>query len=850
MRIKKNHLESAAFILIAFGLFLVVVQSAQAINITQNLIGVWEFETNCTDATVGEQLKSYFTPTLNTTVFKVGAASCSFDGGVDGGSNDYLELAGAPLSNMQQGSISFWVKQKDEVKDYNYFYTATRQWRMQYLKGATDAPYAYFPNNTTLVQTVTTGDHTNWFHYVMIFNFTNGLIYVNGALDKNITSVSALSTPSTQTAMVFAKAGTADYLTGEIDQLAIWNKSLNSTEIAAIYNGGAGTNYANWSNYTDNGNATTYFALTASNGTGSLTTFNATINGTTYSTINGTIQTTINQSIGALVNISANTAQHLGNTSTNIDTSANFQITLYPTLTLTAKDIYNASALLAFNATINGQLYQTSAGFVRVNDTTNTTATVSVAARNYFGNNTTTDNNGTFAIWATPYTLLRAYAYTGAQIVNFTVSYTGQTWGATGTLTGTNGTAYAPFYNDTYETNFYDAQNTNRTYAQLWANISAVTYLQAYNASPFFTNNSIRITIRNELTNQIINTTNVTVILSSDTYEQTNTTGNGTLYVDDLRDATYYVKFNASGYGNRTYAVTVTDQSTQTLDAYLGIGTESTILYIIDSITGLRISGATISVSRVINGTYTLVESKLSDVTGAAQITYTAGARYRISVTADDYDDKAFILDPILFSSYDIKLSRSTGAGSGEAYDQIGIVLRPSSYNDGESVSFSFDITSPTGALSGFGYTVTYPNGEISNSSTNANGAVLTGNFTPNANSRYDTVNITYYYTTSAGGTKYFNASYILQGASTDGTIASITPDNYGLSLFDSYLITTLVVVMVAGSAFYFAGALGGAVVGVLVLGLFYYIGFISIWALAIPALMVFVLVSMRGANG
>lgn len=77
---------------------------------------------------------------------------------------------------------------------------------------------------------------------------------------------------------------------GIIDECGFWNRTLNSTEIAWLYNSGTGRTYDEIvppiiSNFT-------VTAIDAVSGT-SITTFNATINGTHYSTISGTIVSSI-----------------------------------------------------------------------------------------------------------------------------------------------------------------------------------------------------------------------------------------------------------------------------------------------------------------------------------------------------------------------------------------------------------------------------------------------------------------------------------------------------------------------------------------------------------------------------
>lgn len=89
-----------------------------------------------------------------------------------------------------------------------------------------------------------TNNSTNggWINFALIFNDSNGntSLYVNGVWQTNFTTTNHLA--KLGQIWLGKRQGTANLFNGSIDDFAIYNKSLNSSEVLSIYNAGRNNN--------------------------------------------------------------------------------------------------------------------------------------------------------------------------------------------------------------------------------------------------------------------------------------------------------------------------------------------------------------------------------------------------------------------------------------------------------------------------------------------------------------------------------------------------------------------------------------------------------------------------------
>lgn len=154
------------------------------------------------------------------------AKSLDFDG-----NNDYISATGPDLAN-KSFSIEFWAKR-----------SAINLYGMVFFMGSNSAGKglnipimdnnkvrfsfygADFDSNTTITD-------TNWHHFAMTYNSSNGAyaIYIDGVLDKS-GSFSTTFTGSTAMLIGSQLNNGSRYFKGKLDEFRIWNKVLTSSEI-------------------------------------------------------------------------------------------------------------------------------------------------------------------------------------------------------------------------------------------------------------------------------------------------------------------------------------------------------------------------------------------------------------------------------------------------------------------------------------------------------------------------------------------------------------------------------------------------------------------------------------------
>lgn len=374
-----------------------------------------------------------------------------------------------------------------------------------------------------------------------------------------------------------------------------------------------------------------------------------------------------------------------------------------------------------------------------------------------------------------------------------------------------------------------DALGYTLEYATVTPNASTAHY--TFDATKV---NTISIEIRDEETNSLI-LENVSMRFSTNSSEEDYFTSNGTFFLEDQTPAEYLISFNSSGnYSYRTYAVTLDNRSTLSLTAYLASGTSNTLFTVSDDSSDVAIENVLATMYRFINGSWQAVESKYTDITGKAQFSYKPYTNYKFFLGKTDYDDYVFYLNPILFSEYDIKMTKSTQIDYESDFDGLAVIYSPTIFAEGNN-SFNFIISSPGGTLVNYGYTLTYPGGTSSTSGSNAIGGQLNVDFTISNATVWDEVQLYYYYTSTIGGSKNYTFNFPIQVQENyNQTFLSNRDNTYGLGIFERVFVATLIVIFVVGIATLVGQPIAGFAVGLFIFGYMVYIGFIPIWAILI----------------
>lgn len=355
-----------------------------------------------------------------------------------------------------------------------------------------------------------------------------------------------------------------------------------------------------------------------------------------------------------------------------------------------------------------------------------------------------------------------------------------------------------------------------------------------------FSTNSIFIQVKDETTNNIIYENISIEVQFSNATIGTYYTINGTLFLENLSDGeyTFVIGGVSNNYTSRTYVVSVADRSSQYLTAFLSSSLSAVIFVIKDSYSATLLEDATISLYKVINNTLSLIEIRSSDITGRTQFNYIPLTKYTIVVQKTGYITKSFDLNPILFSSYDVKLDRNIVYTYTGSLEDVRITYTPTSYFANETINFAMIFSSATGVLENYGVNLSYPCGNKTFTGNNSIGETYNVSFTITCASYLSTINITYFYDSVGNPQRNYKAVYYIGGtysASNYTWINLRNPQNhFGLGLLERILIVVLLALIVGGVSYLMVGGIGALILSLLVYGFFVSTGFIPLWSVII----------------
>lgn len=689
-----------------------------------------------------------------------------------------------------------------------------------------------------------------WHMITLVYiSATNQSLYKDGTLiNTTTTCTGALSSDYIQAFL--DDVGSTRTFSGTLDEIGIWNRSLTSTEVTQLYNSGAALPYPFSSIVTSNlytihvtdlydNSDLNGVTIDLWNGT-DLITNTTDSNGNAYFYDVGTGTASVNATFSTYaandtdLSVPVNTTGEIGMTQGILNITSITQL-------IDGATLGPALGTWTIN-TSGGKTYQECSGTYPCNiylqdGTTSLTLQYTGAGDYYdlnFQESITAQENITDTITGVYDSLINITAingYTGANITNYTLNSSNTTEAYTATDTTSTGSLLVPAVQGIQLLLLIDATG----YAYENTNITPSSSTETYQFE-LYSNNSISINIFDEDSGLLI-TENISITVTGNASEDLYSTTNGTYFLENLTDGNYTFKFQGGNYTLRTYTITVADRSHQTLNAFLVLDAETVTFNFLDDATAASLEGVTTTMSRLINGTWTVVATKESDITGRAQFTYTPTVQYCLASSLTNYDTREYCFDPIIFESYNVRLYRSATLDEDQDYTGVTITWNPHLYTNATD-SFRIIFGSPQGLLNNYAYTLTWPGNTSTENGTTAFGQEF--NLTINLTNAVtgDRVNLTYFYNTSIGIQRNFSYSYLIDGTYANQTFAANQDNTYGLGLITRILITIIIAIIIAGAATIAGGPLAGGLAGLLVFGYFTTIGFMPWWAASISFLV------------
>jgi hypothetical protein len=202
---------------------------------TSGLVAYWKFDegsgTTATDSSGSNNNGTWNGTGTHYAAGKVGSYAGQFNG-----SNDYVSTA---LTNFPSGNtsrtVSLWFKASSITDSWIFDYGAKSDYQEFGLGIKSNGVLMRFwglgDTGISEVPTLNT-----WYMVTVTYDGSIGRIYLDGGRKYVEWSVSSLNTQLT-TSGIGRRINTYNYFNGTIDDIAVYNRALSSTEILAIYNG-------------------------------------------------------------------------------------------------------------------------------------------------------------------------------------------------------------------------------------------------------------------------------------------------------------------------------------------------------------------------------------------------------------------------------------------------------------------------------------------------------------------------------------------------------------------------------------------------------------------------------------
>lgn len=380
------------------------------------LIGYFPFDNNANDIISGTIATTYGSNNsiihLNSTnSSRCKNGNCYFFNSASSSQTRYINYSNPSYINVGEYNSSYticlWLNRNNtgSVADQVFFntYYATSLYGLQLSDDGTDKYRYDFGNSTigTLTGTVTLRNGV-WTLVCMNRNQTKYSLYINGSVEVTATKGNA-DTRSNYSMLLGNDLSFAHGVTGMLDNLYVWNRSLTSSEISTLWGSGNGYNISYLTIVTPSMNSSVYTL----NNTIPLTysVFNLTVGNCTYSLDNGAVTSITDCSNISLTNVSYGTHTvivYFNSSTDNFSTSSTFNVYQVNT-TFTFYDEDTLVQLNNVNVTImsdtNQTNYSTTTGIVQTSLLTIGNYTLRANASGYDIRMDTININSTLALF-------------------------------------------------------------------------------------------------------------------------------------------------------------------------------------------------------------------------------------------------------------------------------------------------------------------------------------------------------------------------------------------------------------------------------------------------------------------
>jgi len=216
------------------------IQDSGSASNNANITGtIPEIQTNVWTPRLNGESDTLPSTALVSSDLQFNSAYSSFSLDFDAGSSDYIDCTNSSILKPTSAySISGWFKLNNLTGTKTIISNDNNNGYMVWVAGSNlvfyhwDSTWRTITSNTTLSANV-------WYNFVVTWDLSNttGKIYINGQFDKQYTQFGQITYNSSDPVYI-GTYGPSHYFDGKIDEISIFNKTLNQAEITSIYNNG------------------------------------------------------------------------------------------------------------------------------------------------------------------------------------------------------------------------------------------------------------------------------------------------------------------------------------------------------------------------------------------------------------------------------------------------------------------------------------------------------------------------------------------------------------------------------------------------------------------------------------
>jgi len=685
-------------------------------------------------------------------------------------------------------------------------------------------------------------EDNSWHMMIGVFKSStdSASIYLDGVLLAQTSGSSFAFPTDTEITSIGTNTVSGREFFGNIDEVAIYNRALNDSscavsstcggEIAELYNTGLALQYP----FTFTTNNTLDITTQDSRDNSSISIFNATVNGTFYSTTNGTINTPFTDN--TLVNITINSPNYNTYTSLNYNTTNDLTASLIRgkfNVTFQATQLNTGSIITPFNITLeNGTtILNTQSPYGIYNDYT----TFNFSKTGYYPYELTnqTINTNKIITFSDRYNSLLNLTFKDIN-TNNTITTTAYFIMGGVTYNATNGTFLIP----TIRGNYLNTTSKAVNYAYQYNDLNITDYLQT-GSYYLYSENSIWITAKDLSSLSSLSNFTTTLYNSLNIYSSNDTTG--TTKLSNITSGTYNVKVEKADYTTVYYIVTIGSGSHQDLTAYLSKTTVPITFSTYNLQSGALLEDVTASIYYLINTTWTLINSKNSDVTGRVQFNVDTSNNYKFNFAKTGFSTKEFLLEPV-FTEYTIKLSPTGYVEPNMDQGDYYVKINPSLVYGEQLNNVSFNIVSGTGTLEYYNVTITTPTDSKGGNYSSTYGGSYVYELNVTDNEILDTIAVTYGVKEVGEVYKTYTVLVPIQNGAiySDGTFFGFKDNTSTMGYFEKGIIATVILLILLGVIASISQMTGGntfiitGIALVVFAGIFVTVDFLPEWTLYI----------------